>query len=70
MTKPPRPTATQIREAVDRIEITGDKGLPLQCSFCGKQKQEVEKLIAGSSVFICNECVRKCAAILDELGIT
>lgn len=40
-----------------------------ECSFCGKKKREVEKLIAGPSVFICNECIRKCAEILDELGI-
>jgi ATP-dependent Clp protease ATP-binding subunit ClpX len=40
-----------------------------ECSFCGKKKHEVEKLIAGPSVFICNECIRKSAEILDELGI-
>jgi hypothetical protein len=35
------------------------------CSFCGKSQAEVEKLIAGPSVFICNACVRFCADILD-----
>ena len=29
----------------------------LQCSFCGKQVSEVEKLVAGNRVYICNECI-------------
>jgi hypothetical protein len=36
------------------------------CSFCGKSEGEVARLIAGPSVFICNECVDLCAAILAE----
>jgi ATP-dependent protease Clp ATPase subunit len=35
------------------------------CSFCGKIQAEVEKLIAGPSAFICNECVMLCADVLD-----
>ena len=35
------------------------------CSFCGKSQDQVEKLIAGPNVFICNECVRLCVKILD-----
>ncbi|TWP33211.1 hypothetical protein FGL98_22035 [Leekyejoonella antrihumi] len=39
----------------------------LRCSFCGKDKSAVDKLIAGSNgVFICNECVRLCDEILEE----
>jgi len=38
----------------------------LNCSFCGKEKHEVEQLIAGPSVFICNECVGLCVTILAE----
>jgi len=34
-----------------------DHTTPLKCSFCGKGQDEVKKLIAGPSVFICNECV-------------
>ena len=34
-----------------------DKGKLLYCSFCGKSQHEVKKLIAGPSVFICDECV-------------
>lgn len=38
----------------------------LYCSFCGKSQHEVEKLIAGPTVFICNECVALCAEIINE----
>ncbi len=34
------------------------------CSFCGKSKNEVQKLIAGPSVFVCNECVKLCNDII------
>ena len=34
-----------------------DNGKLLYCSFCGKSQHEVRKLIAGPSVFICDECV-------------
>ena len=36
------------------------------CSFCGKPQSEVERLIAGPGVFICNECVELCQSILDS----
>ena len=42
----------------------GDK--LLYCSFCGKSQHEVEKLIAGPSVFICSECVGLCNEIIRE----
>lgn len=38
----------------------------LYCSFCGKAKNEVEHLIAGPSVFICDECVELCVGIIAE----
>lgn len=38
----------------------------LSCSFCGKSAKEVEKLIAGPSVYICSECVELCEAIMAE----
>lgn len=38
----------------------------LYCSFCGKSQNEVKKLIAGPSVFICDECVELCTDILEE----
>ena len=38
----------------------------LYCSFCGKSQHEVRKLIAGPTVFICNECVELCTEIMHE----
>ncbi len=40
----------------------------LRCSFCGKPAQQVKKLIAGPSVYICDECVEICNDILLEEG--
>ncbi len=37
-----------------------------RCSFCGRTQSEVKKLIAGSSAYICNECVELCNEILEE----
>jgi ATP-dependent Clp protease ATP-binding subunit ClpX len=39
---------------------------PLSCSFCGRYQTEVKKLIAGPSVFICNECIELCHNILKD----
>ena len=40
----------------------------LSCSFCGKSEREVRKLIAGPSVYICDECIGLCNDIIaDEL---
>ena len=39
---------------------------PLYCSFCGKSQHEVRKLIAGPTVFICDECVELCLDIIGE----
>ena len=47
--------------------MTKTKSL-LRCTFCGKSQEEVEKLIAGPSVFICDECVGLCNEILAEEG--
>ncbi|RWU12796.1 ATP-dependent protease ATP-binding subunit ClpX [Pseudidiomarina gelatinasegens] len=48
----------------DKTEGNGEK--PLFCTFCGKSQHEVRKLIAGPSVFICDECVDLCNDILEE----
>ncbi len=45
---------------------TRDDGKLLYCSFCGKSQHEVRKLIAGPSVFICDECVELCNDIIRE----
>jgi ATP-dependent Clp protease ATP-binding subunit ClpX len=50
----------------DRQSRAGDSGKILYCSFCGKSQHEVRKLIAGPSVFICDECVELCNDIIRE----
>jgi ATP-dependent Clp protease ATP-binding subunit ClpX len=45
---------------------SGDSKNTLYCSFCGKSQHEVIKLIAGPTVFICNECVELCMDIIRE----
>ncbi len=47
---------TRDRDNFDRV----------RCSFCGKQRSEVRKLIAGPNVYICNECVELCREIVQE----
>jgi ATP-dependent Clp protease ATP-binding subunit ClpX len=44
----------------------GQDGKELCCSFCGKSQKEVRKLIAGPSVYICDECVELCNEIITE----
>jgi len=50
----------------DRQGRSGDSSKILYCSFCGKSQHEVRKLIAGPSVFICDECVELCNDIIRE----
>ncbi|MEL0256225.1 MAG: ATP-dependent Clp protease ATP-binding subunit ClpX [Pontimonas sp.] len=45
---------------------TGDSGELLKCSFCGKTQKQVQQLIAGPGVYICDECVELCNEIIDE----
>lgn len=46
--------------------VKDDSGKTLYCSFCGKSQHEVKKLIAGPSVYICDECVDLCEDIIVE----
>ena len=48
------------------LERKGSDGKILYCSFCGKSQHEVRKLIAGPSVYICDECVELCNDIIRE----
>ncbi|WNC73517.1 ATP-dependent protease ATP-binding subunit ClpX [Thalassotalea psychrophila] len=50
----------------DEIKGSGDNEKLLYCSFCGKSQHEVRKLIAGPSVFVCDECVELCNDIIRE----
>ena len=47
-------------------DTSGDGGKLLFCSFCGKNQNEVRRLIAGPSVYICDECVDLCNDIISE----
>ncbi len=51
---------------MNNFQGQGDDGKLLYCSFCGKSQHEVRKLIAGPSVFICDECVDLCNDIIRE----
>ena len=44
----------------------GEAGELLKCSFCGKSQKQVQQLIAGPGVYICDECVELCNEIIDE----
>jgi len=50
----------------DNKDGNGEDGKLLYCSFCGKSQHEVRKLIAGPSVFVCDECVELCNDIIRE----
>ena len=43
-----------------------DKRNPIRCSFCGKTQDEVNRIIAGPGVYICNECVELCHEIIED----
>jgi len=38
----------------------------VRCSFCGRSKDDVEKLVSGPGVYICDQCVKAAARILDD----
>src|SRR6056297_998392 len=49
------------------MSVKGDENNEnLFCSFCGKNQQEVKKLIAGPAVYICDECIQLCSEIIEE----
>jgi ATP-dependent Clp protease ATP-binding subunit ClpX len=49
-----------------RPASTRTSGATLTCSFCGKHQRQVDKLIAGPGVYICNECVDLCVQIIAK----
>jgi ATP-dependent Clp protease ATP-binding subunit ClpX len=55
-----------LTEAMSERDQKGTDGKILYCSFCGKSQHEVRKLIAGPSVYICDECVELCNDIIRE----
>ena len=50
----------------DDNDSNGNEGKLLHCNFCGKSQHEVRKLIAGPSVYVCDECVELCNDIIRE----
>ncbi len=57
----------RLRRAAKRLEERASKEVDGDfCSFCGKKKEEVERLIAGPSALICNECIAECNRILNR----
>ena len=48
------------------VKKSGDGGEILRCSFCNKDQNDVRKLIAGPTVFICDECVEVCNDIIAD----
>jgi hypothetical protein len=58
-----------IRKRVAKKESRGDTDRPeIHCSFCNKSQRQVQTLIAGPNVHICDECVDICLGILNEPG--
>ena len=51
---------------MNKSTVSGESKNTLYCSFCGKSQHEVRKLIAGPTVFICDECVELCMDIIRE----
>jgi len=63
--EPPR-GFVDTRDFMTKLSGGGDSKSTLYCSFCGKSQHEVRKLIAGPTVFICDECVELCNDIIRE----
>lgn len=55
---------TEIKRDIQRINV--DDCDECYCSFCGKPLKKVQKMIAGTDVYICDECVALCGEILEE----
>ena len=63
--------AEKTKHTTVQLKVIGDELAPnaanfLKCSFCGKSKEQVKKLVAGSNVYICDGCVRHCDGLIDE----
>jgi ATP-dependent protease Clp ATPase subunit len=73
--KPDEALSVEPGGTIGRVQITEragrhreDQSLILACSFCRKRQDEVRKLIAGPTVYICDECVRRYAEVLAQDG--
>jgi hypothetical protein len=59
--------AEEAEDAEDAEDAMGERGH--RCSFCGKHADEVGKLIAGPTVYICNECIDRCNQMVFEEAV-
>ena len=48
------------------LRLAGGRFSTLYCSFCSKSQHEVDKLVAGSSIFVCNECTDLCYGVVHR----
>lgn len=68
--KDPEATASRDERRGEPLSVSSSGKDALYCSFCGKGQLEVKKLIAGPTVFICDECIILCMGIIGEEGDT
>lgn len=59
--------ATGRGRGVTKFGVSSDL---VSCTFCGKSHKQVDKLITGPGVYICNDCIHLCNEIIDDEGIT
>ena len=57
---------TKIAAVTCLLGLAGGRSSTLYCSFCGKSQHEVDKLVAGPSIFICDECTDLCYGIVHR----
>ena len=58
---------TKIAAVTRQLRLAGGgRSSTLYCSFCGKSQHEVDKLVAGPSIFICDECTDLCYGIVHR----
>jgi ATP-dependent Clp protease ATP-binding subunit ClpX len=71
MSEPTPKRSKEEAKARRKLERTVGRKLPatMHCSFCGNSQGEVENLIAGPTVFICNECVAMCNDVIADRPI-
>ena len=61
-----RADGAKIAAVTRPLRLAGGRHSTLYCSFCGKSQHEVDKLVAGPSIFICNECTDLCYGIVHK----
>lgn len=55
---------------MSKKKLTPGNGGGASCSFCGRPEEELEKLVSGPNVFICDNCIRLCMSIIEKKGET